>query len=294
MMGQSRAIIGLKLQNTRITDVRAGGPAERAGLQKEDVIVKLNGQMVKSDSEIRAIFGGVTPGTRVKVDVLRNGRGRTFQVETAEDENLREHRVTLDAFYMDKHEVTTGRYAKFLEETGHEHPDHWNEVDLAQHGTRPVIGVNWHDAEAYCQWAGKRLPTEAEWEKAARGTDGRKYPWGNEEPSRSLANYNWDGKRAWEGYDTLSPVGSYEVGKSPYGVYDLAGNVQEWVADWYSEDYYGSSPGRNPTGPSEGQNKVLRGGSWFDTPQHVRSALRFGDTPMSRGADVGFRCAKTP
>jgi formylglycine-generating enzyme required for sulfatase activity len=130
-------------------------------------------------------------------------------------------RLSLPAFYMDKYEVTTKLYATFLKTTRHKQPDYWKQVSQGSAGDRPVMGVDWNDAEAYCRWYGQRLPTEQEWEKAARGTDGRAYPWGNEEPSSSLANY---GQRWANGINyyskRLSGVGSYEAGKSPYGIYD--------------------------------------------------------------------------
>ncbi len=207
-----------------------------------------------------------------------------------DDENAVRHEVSLDSFYMDKYEVTTSRYAKFLEATGQtRRPEEWETLNLASRGDRPVIGVNWHEADAYCRWAGRRLPTEAEWEKTARGTDERTYPWGNQEPSASLANF---GKPQTSAYrDGLAPVGSHEAGQSPYGINDLAGNVSEWVADWYVEDLP-TDVAWNPTGPASGQGKVIRGGGWYDPPQRLRSAKRFSASPGNRADDIGFRCAQ--
>lgn len=212
-----------------------------------------------------------------------------FTMGSSEDKPA--HRVHLDAFYIDQHELTTARYGRFLKATGRKQPDHWNEVNMAAHGDRPVIGVDWQDADAYCRWVGKRLPTEAEWEKAARGSDGRQYPWGNERPTSLTANF---GKCCdWKGYASLAPVGSLEAGKSPYGVSDMAGNVYEWVADWYGQRYYQNSPYRNPKGPSSGEYKVLRGGSWHSpSQQDVRATVRLWDVPTAQTGAIGFRCVQ--
>ena len=203
-----------------------------------------------------------------------------------------EHAVFVDAFYIDKHETTIRRYGTFLEATKRSEPFYWSEVQPARDGDRPVIGVDWSDAEAYCRWAGKRLPTEAEWEKAARGADKRKYPWGSEEPNSLFTNFNGDGKRSWQGVSTLSPVGSFEAGKSPYGLYDMAGNVWEWVADWYDVNYYRTGANRNPKGPEKGTMKVIRGGAWLTSADNIRTTRRNNDPPMNRFLYVGFRCAQ--
>jgi formylglycine-generating enzyme required for sulfatase activity len=196
------------------------------------------------------------------------------------------HRVYLDAFHIDKFAVTNALYERFMRATNRRPPFSWKnsklELDEPQ---QPVVAVSWHDADAYCKWAGKRLPTDAEWEKAARGTDGRKYPWGDQ----------WDPSRANSIERKLykpAPVGAYPRGASPYGAMDMAGNVWQWVADWYDKDYYHRSPARNPTGPEAGQEKVLRGGSWDDNSIDLRAANRFHRLPGSYVAKVGFRCAR--
>lgn len=200
------------------------------------------------------------------------------------------HRVYLDAFYMDKYHVTVGQYAKYLEATGMEAPPDWDIMSQPRHQKRPVVNVSWFDADKYCKWAGKRLPTEAEWEKAARGTDERLYPWGNDPPTRLHANF---GKKSWEDHMALVPVGMFEMGKSPYGIYDLAGNAWEWVNDWYDHDYYKKSPAKNPQGPATGKSKVVRGGNWLYVSEFMRSSFRFNAEPSRRQFGYGFRCAKT-
>ena len=206
------------------------------------------------------------------------------------------HAVELDAYYIDMHEVTAGLYERFMRATGHRRPSHstdpsknvWPEGAWpASLANVPVVNVDWFDAAAYCHWAGKRLPTEAEWEKAARGTDDRRFPWGNVEPTRRHLNFN----RQWRGVETLAPVGSYEQGRSPYGAYDMAGNVWEWVADWYAAGYYAGSPCCNPQGPPDGERRVVRSSGWqVETPQ-VRIFTRIASKPLDRNHSTGFRCA---
>ena len=208
------------------------------------------------------------------------------------------HEVELDAYAIDKYEVTNGLYLEFIRATGHRTPSHPTDPskNLWQGGlmpesiaSLPVVNVDWFDADAYCQWAGKRLPTEAEWEKAGRGTDDRRFPWGNVEPTHRHLNFN----QSWQGEKTFVPVGMYEKGQSPYGVYDMAGNVWEWVADWYDATYYSMSPRRNPQGPSTGIRRVIRSSGWqVETPQ-VRIFTRIASDPLDRNHSTGFRCAAT-
>ena len=215
-----------------------------------------------------------------------------------------QHKVYLDAFYIDKYEVTNAQFKEFVEATGYvtdverrgsgevwnpkeggdwrrrafdgvnwrrpnawvdtefypnrPHPDAWENYDIMDKMDYPVVQVSWNDAQAYAKWVGKRLPTEAEWEKAARGTDGRIWSWGNDfEP-------NIEGTTIYTNIasDNLALVGVFPTDISPYGVYDMTGNVQEWVADWYAADYYSYSPQNNPRGPGKGEFRILRGGSW--------------------------------
>jgi serine/threonine-protein kinase len=212
------------------------------------------------------------------------------------------HTVYLDAFHIDRTEVTNAQYQKCVEAGACQVPisceggePTYGDVSKADHA---VICVNWNDARAYCAWAGKRLPTEAEWEKVARGTDGRTYPWGNTSDGSRLnfcdrnCQFDWKDSNADDDYAQTAPVGSYPQGASPYGALDMAGNVWEWVADWYDSGYYSQSPARNPPGPDSGEYRVLRGGSWLNGAADVRSAARFWFVPAARYLDVGFRCAR--
>ncbi len=207
------------------------------------------------------------------------------------------HEVFVDTFYMDKYELTNGRYLQFVTETGHRIPQHpsdpkkglWKGHMMPESVTDiPVINVDWHDADAYCRWAGKRLPTEAEWEKAAKGPNDWRFPWGDVEPTREHLNFN----QSWRGEATLTQVGIYEKGKSPYGVYDVAGNVWEWVADWYDAGYYAISPARNPKGPETGTHKTLRSSGWQGETPQVRIFTRIKSLPTDRNNSTGFRCAQ--
>ena len=198
------------------------------------------------------------------------------------------HTVYLDTYYISKNEVTFYQYDSFCEATGRSKP---NDEGWGR-GTRPVINVSWDDAKAFCNWLAEKtgknihLPTEAQWEKAARGTDQRRYPWGNGNPSCNRVNYNYcNGK--------TMPVGSSPSGVSPYGIHDMAGNVWECCSDWYSSSYYSSSPYKNPTGPSHGSIRVLRGGGWYNPTWYCRASFRNDYRPSYRANNVGFRLARS-
>ncbi|HSF68152.1 MAG TPA: formylglycine-generating enzyme family protein [Nitrospiraceae bacterium] len=230
-------------------------------------------------------------GDTIMVEIPEGPFVMGFEGTQALEDERPKHQVFLPTFFMDLYEVTTSQYALFLADTHRSAPWQWGTVDLSQHGDRPVVGVDWSDADAYCRWKGKGLPTEAEWEKAARGTDGRLYPWGNQPPHKDLANFALGARFSYT--QVVMPVQSYERGRSPYGLYQMAGNVWEWVQDWYSANYYEISPERSPQGPEEGQFKVLRGGSWSDLPKYLLTYGRFKLPPDTRNSYTGFRCAKS-
>jgi serine/threonine-protein kinase len=199
------------------------------------------------------------------------------------------HMVDLPAFWVDQTEVTNGIYALCVQAGICARPrrNSSNLIDnyygFEQHVDYPVIFISWQDASNYCAWVGRRLPTEAEWEKAARGTDERPYPWGSTSPDGTLVNFDHI-------LNDVTRTGSYPAGASPYGALDMAGNVLEWTADWYGGDYYAASPEFDPPGPDTGEHRVIRGGSWTGNASGVRSTHRFIHAPDSPAFDIGFRC----
>ena len=211
--------------------------------------------------------------------------GGTFVMGAeVEDDHLPPHEVTVDSFAIDTHEVTNAEYAEFCAARGRNMPEFWG-IDELESGPEfpdhPVVGVTWQDAADYCEWRGLRLPTEAEWEYAARGgLNDKKWPWGDEiDPSK--ANYNPS--------DGLEPVGSYQP--NGYGLYDMAGNTAEWVADFYDPDYYAVSPTSNPSGPEKSKYRSVRGGGWHSGPYCTRVYRRLGLLAYWVDINVGFRCA---
>jgi len=197
------------------------------------------------------------------------------------------HTVSLDVFYMDVHQVTVGQFKQFVTQSGYNY-NRWNEVAQYSPGDDyPMVYVNWNDATSYAAWVGKRLPTEAEWEYAARGgLEGQRYPWGNE---ITHDNANYGGTGGIDHWDRCSPVGSFAA--NGYGLYDMVGNAWEWCQDWYDENYYSSSPVNNPPGPDSSPQgwRVLRGGNWDNHGKYLRLAYRYAN-PNHRSYYSGFRC----
>jgi iron(II)-dependent oxidoreductase len=209
-------------------------------------------------------------------------------------QELPQRQVYLDAFMIDRFEVSNVEYLRFVLGTGADWPKFWRENPFPEKAAlHPVINVSWYEADAYCRWAGKRLPTEAEWEKAARGVDGRIFPWGNEPAGWIKSNIAHPGSKRGFKYPPLANINRYDNGASPYGVYQMAGNVSEWVSDWFDPEYYRHSHDMNPQGPMTGELKVFRGGSWNEDPEVARSAGRNGGSPDRESYLTGFRCAKS-
>ena len=230
----------------------------------------------------------------------------------AQTDEQPQHTVYLDAYQISKYEITNNQYEAFMDAGGYSNSAYWTADGWSWRTTNsitepyywssgsynsgpsfpnhPVVGISWYEAYAFCQWAGGHLPTEAQWEKAARGTDSTNYwPWGSV----------WDASKCNSNYNTVpdtfaysSPVGLFSAGQSPYGVYDMAGNIWEWVNDWYQGNYYSVSPGSNPAGPATGTFRVLRGGGFGHVDYYCRTAARYIANPIGRNVNVGFHLAK--
>jgi formylglycine-generating enzyme required for sulfatase activity len=216
------------------------------------------------------------------------------------------HTVVLDEYYIDRYEVTNSQYAVCVEEgtcsppllsSSQTRANYYNDPAFADY---PVVFITWSAANTFCTWRDSRLPSEAEWEKAARGTDGRLFPWGNDfDGSRlnfcdSNCSEQWANTDFDDGYEDTAPVDSYPEGQSPYGLFNMGGNVEEWVADWIDNEYYSISPSESPTGPESGIYRVLRGGSWRGNGSFARAAFREAREPLDKSLYAGFRCALSP
>ncbi|MEI6107088.1 MAG: SUMF1/EgtB/PvdO family nonheme iron enzyme [Opitutae bacterium] len=318
-----KPVSGLALPVVRRVEIRHG--------TDDSVMMVVSGlrfTMGTADAHADLPVNPLVPG-RVKPTEIKFARA--WEGWALEDERPA-HTVRLKGFAIDRYEVTNAQYRKFLAAV-HEHgdaawahptqpkgkdhtPRYWKEFNpllkdpayalLAQYDAttftadpKPVVGVDWYDAYAYAQWAGKRLPTEAEWEFAARGPDGRRWPWGNEWQwglcnivgEKLGADVRAQGKEK-DGYIYPAPVGTYPAGRSPFGCDDMAGNAAEWVADWYAADSYQTDTADNPRGPSTGTERSVRGGSSQNYPSYTRCAVRAHREPEFKTFTLGFRCAK--
>ncbi|MDO9300739.1 MAG: SUMF1/EgtB/PvdO family nonheme iron enzyme, partial [Anaerolineales bacterium] len=237
---------------------------------------------------LEPVSGATMTGKKGEILVYVPAGKFTMGSDVSSDEKI--HTVYLDAFWIDQFEVTNEMYAKCVADNGIcAAPSNTNYFNNSSYANHPVVYVNWNMAKSYCEWAGGDLPTEAQWEKAARGKDKRAYPWGNDTPNDTLLNYT-------QNVGDTTKVGSYESGKSPYNAYDMAGNVWEWVNDYYQSDYYTTLGDNafNPQGPLSGDSRVLRGGSWFGINGVTRSANRYWVDPAKSVSNVGFRCSRSP
>jgi len=213
--------------------------------------------------------------------------GSTKYDRDLETNEVPQRTVYLDAFWISRTQVTNAMFARCVSAGACQYSasdktnPRYQDPAYADH---PVVYVSWQAAESYCEWSGGRLPTAAEWEKAARGTQGQKYPWGDAAPAVETVNTN-------NTVGDTTPVGQYPAGASPYGALDMGGNVREWVWDWYDPYYYQYAPDRNPAGPAAGEKKVLKGSSFSDTYRYARPANRLAHDPASPGVNRGFRCA---
>lgn len=232
---------------------------------------------------------------RDMVEMLKIPAGEFFmgskQEEGRPDEKP-QRKIYLDTYEIDSHEVSNKRYLNFIHKTGRkEPPNPYSEGVLSKEReihNLPVVQVTWYDAVDYCRWVGKRLPSEAQWEKAARGDKGFIFPWGSKVSSLKSVNF----QKNWKGVQTLWPVTANIETDSPYGLKGMAGNVREWVQDWYSQNYYKTSPSTNPQGPEGGILKVIKGGSWHSFKADVRSASRGKGGFALKTDGIGFRCAR--
>ena len=254
-------------------------------------IKKTKEGFAKAEANIKAVKINVEYETMVAIPA-----GYFTMGDSSGDFSVRPGRkVFLQAYAIDKYETTFAQYYEFVAKTGHRKPRLAGYLAVGSEGLpllmnpyNPVVGVSWEDAKDYCLWKKKGLPTEAEWEKAAKGLNQRKWPWGNEE---NPLNANFAGDK--DGYFYTAPVGSFKTDKSPFGVYDMAGNVMEWVNDWYDQNAYKTLLNLNPFGPETGQSRVIRGGSWNDSILRGENTIRFKMLPEYRDVTIGFRCAKS-
>lgn len=232
-----------------------------------------------------------------KTEMVRFPKGE-FLMGSPEDQGLSDehpqHKVYLDEFFLDRFEVSGDDFKEFLKANPNEHPTitgWYDRVPRPGMAKRPVIGLSWKRCRNYCEWRGKRLPTEAEWERAAAGLEGRIFPWGNVPPDQERANF---GRCCFiRKGEVLEEVNAYSKGQTPDGIFNMSGNIAEWVLDWYDSSYYKTSPYKNPKGPETGKYHVVRGGAWNSLPDYMRSRRRYGNNDGQDFYGIGCRCALT-
>ncbi len=288
-----RKPIGHGLQGDRLIDAIHSQPPTRLRLLRPEASIELeetlNRLMAKDPdrrffdvSETRSKLLAIADATMVKIPSGPFIRGSERGQPNARPEESPQRTLKISAFFVDRLPVTVQQFRAYLGAIGSELPSGWERHNPIDEPDLPVVYVTWDEAKAYAQWAGKRLLTEAEWEKAARGTDGREFPWGDHLPDSELACFQSEGRET---------VYSHPMGASPGGCLDMAGNAFEWVEDWYNRDYYSVAPETDPKGPNVGSKKVLRGGSFVHEAFALRVATRGRYAPHERRANHGFRCA---
>ncbi len=251
-----------------------------------------------------ASFAKTSPMVSVPAGWFLMGTNRrdadAFNSDTQyDDTEFPQRRIWVNGYDIDQYEVTLGEFLRFLQQDNRKASEElqeliWHLIDVHYIPDQilapwPALYVTWEEASAFCHTQGKHLPTEAEWEKAARGLEGQVFPWGREEPKDSIVVF---GQYHMHQIPLVAAVNSYAEGQSAFGAYHMAGNVAEWVQDWFGSDYYPIMPERNPPGPTRGRYKSVRGGSWKSNPVMLRTATRGGAFPQQREATIGFRCAK--
>ena len=300
VIGMCMLTLLLSSQTWANENLRCAGNSNCAGTVSKDTDAPKDMVLVPGGSFLMGI------DKVVNVDTKKMSKRQQLRYAVSRDAFHDEgpaHNVILDAFHIDTYETSNKKYSEFMKATDHPAPAYWDDSKRNK-PKQPVSGVNYHDAKAYCSWANKRLPTEAEWEKTARGPEGYKYPWGNELDD-DKGNF---GRKQ----EFTANVDEYPQGKSPYGAYSMAGNVFEWVQDWYDPNYYKTAKQTiNPTGPlkgvflsatgtyvdryATGKKRVIRGGSWYAPAASSTTTHRFWNDPInnSYGVGLGFRCART-
>ena len=275
------AVVSPRLQPSPVRD-------SAPGAQDAEAIARVNNQLLaaqQDEMQQLALRGIAQPEGMVVIPAGEFWMGAEDGLKDARPL----HRVYLSSYWLDKYEVTNARYRQCVEGGGCTPPKDRQAFDDLERAQHPVTNITWNQARSFCQWQGRRLPTEAEWEKAARGTDGRRYPWGND---GDIVKSRVKNGEVTAGTGGTESVGRQVASVSPYGVFDLIGNASQWVKDWYAEDFYQASPARDPQGPLRGSFRVLRGGEWNEKPSNLQASYRGWDEVTYWGPTLGVRCAE--